>query len=140
MAPLKVIEPSGAFRCDPHPRTLRKAREQIKVLVNDEASPSRIRTYWLCFLRWWTNTCPSWSVESFVSEFFERCWDPRDHCDREIHSKGSYRFTGRGISVGCRLVSWQSTESLLKKCRTARRRTRNPARLHPRAALAAAPQ
>jgi hypothetical protein len=43
-------------RIVPHPRTLRKAREQVKSMVIDEASPRRIRNYLHRWVIWWAMT------------------------------------------------------------------------------------
>ena len=41
-----------ALRIAPHPRTLRKAREQIRWMVTDEVSLPKIRNYFARWLRW----------------------------------------------------------------------------------------
>lgn len=44
----------------PHPRTLRKAREQVKHMVIDEVSPRRIRNYLHRRAAWWVKTSDAW--------------------------------------------------------------------------------
>jgi RNA-directed DNA polymerase len=43
-------------RLAPHPRTFRKAREQVKTLVSDQVSPARIKDYLQKWARWWGAT------------------------------------------------------------------------------------
>jgi hypothetical protein len=42
----------------PHPRTLRKAREQVKYMVIDEVSPRRIRNYLQRWAAWSSSHSP----------------------------------------------------------------------------------
>ena len=57
--PLYPTEPA-LDRIVPHPRTLRKARENVKAMVNSGVSPWRIRSYLHRWSTWWVGTAQSW--------------------------------------------------------------------------------
>jgi hypothetical protein len=59
----------------PHPRTLRKAREQIKWMVHDGFSTQTIRRYLHRFALWWANTSDTWTYEALLAAFASSCWD-----------------------------------------------------------------
>ena len=63
-------------RIVPHPRTLRKARESVKQMVNTGVSPRRIRSYLDCWSTWWVRTSETWSKQDLLVWFIEVCRDP----------------------------------------------------------------
>ena len=67
----KKLEP---FRIVPHPRTLRKAREQIQCMVADGASLPQTRIYIRRFVMWWVKTVVSWSYNELVESLIQSCW------------------------------------------------------------------
>jgi hypothetical protein len=63
------------MRTVPHPRTLRKAREQVKHMVIDEVSPRRIRHYLHRWITWWVNTSSTWPYQELCNDFIKVCWN-----------------------------------------------------------------
>ncbi len=63
-------------RIVPHPRTLRKAREQVKQMVKDGVSPGRIRSYLHRWGAWWVRTSETWGYQDLFVWFLEVCRDP----------------------------------------------------------------
>ena len=63
------------LRMIPHARTLRKAREQVKCMVIDGASPRRIRNYLHRWTRWWANASDTWHYLEILQQFIDVCWD-----------------------------------------------------------------
>ena len=63
------------FRIVPHPRTLRKAREQLKWIVKDGVSLRRTRNYLRRFVFWWVRTSEVWQYEELLEWFVSTCWD-----------------------------------------------------------------
>ena len=61
------------IRIVPHPRTLRKAREQVKYMVIDGFSARRIRNYLHRWGMWWTNTSATWQYQELLQHFIEVC-------------------------------------------------------------------
>lgn len=59
----------------PHPRTLRKAREQVKHMVIDEVSPRRIRNYLHRWAAWWVKTSDAWQYQELLQWFIDVCWN-----------------------------------------------------------------
>ena len=59
----------------PHPRTLRKAREQVKQMVIDGLSAQRIRCYLHLWSLWWVRTSGSWQYQELLEWFLRACWD-----------------------------------------------------------------
>ena len=62
-------------RIVPHPRTLRKARENVKAMVNSGVSPCRIRIYLHRWSTWWVGTAQSWQYQKLLEWFLNVCWD-----------------------------------------------------------------
>ena len=62
-------------RIVPHPRTLRKAREQVNAMVNSGVSPRRIRSYLHRWSTWWVGTAQSWQYQELLEWFLNVCWD-----------------------------------------------------------------
>jgi len=62
------------LRIVPHPRTLRKARENIKAMVNDGVSLQKIKTYFRHFVIW-VNTSELWTYEELLGWFIRACWN-----------------------------------------------------------------
>lgn len=69
------IASSMPLRMIPYARTLRKAREQIKCMVIDGASPRRIRNYLHLWTRWWANASDTWVYHEILQWFVDACWD-----------------------------------------------------------------
>ena len=63
------------IRIVPHPRTLRKAREQVKYMVIDGTSILRIRNYLNRWVMWWVNTSEAWLYHEILQWFVDACWD-----------------------------------------------------------------
>ena len=64
-----------ALRMIPHARTLRKAREQVKSMVTDGASPRHIRKYLARWIQWWNETVDDWSKNKLIQWFCRACFD-----------------------------------------------------------------
>lgn len=60
-------------RIVPHPRTLRKAREQVKYMVIDGVSLRRIRNYLHRWITWWVRTVESWQYRELLQWFADVC-------------------------------------------------------------------
>jgi hypothetical protein len=60
----------------PHARTLRKAREQVKAMVDDEVSLPRIKAYLNQWLRWWQRTSSTWDYTELSHAYIKSCWNP----------------------------------------------------------------
>ncbi len=58
----------------PHARTIRKAREQVKMMVALGFSIRRIKHYLKKWAIWWVETAETWDVEALLSWFIETCW------------------------------------------------------------------
>jgi hypothetical protein len=63
------------MRIVPHPRTLRKAREQVKYMVIDGTSARRIRHYLHRFITWWVNTSGTWAYQELCNDSIKVCWN-----------------------------------------------------------------
>ena len=63
------------MRTVPHPRTLRKAREQIKYMVEDGFSIPKIRNYLYRWAMWWVNASNTWQHHELLKWFLDSCWD-----------------------------------------------------------------
>lgn len=64
----------------PHPRTLRKARENIKSMVTDGLSAQKIRQYLHRWVTWWAMTSNTWQYQELLRWFIEVCWhEPAAH-------------------------------------------------------------
>ncbi|KTD60314.1 hypothetical protein Lsan_2092 [Legionella santicrucis] len=61
----------------PHARTLRNAREQVRLMVIDGFSVPRIRRYLNAWLTWWVKTSQSWRYQTVLSQFIHTCKDSR---------------------------------------------------------------
>lgn len=62
------------MRIVPHPRTLRKAREQVKHMVINEVSPRRIGNYLHRWVTWWVRTSDVWQYQELLQWFIDVCW------------------------------------------------------------------
>ncbi len=60
----------------PHARTLRKAREQVKMMVVDGASLCQIKNYLSRWVYWWVKTSSCWNYNELVNRYIDSCWDP----------------------------------------------------------------
>ena len=63
------------LRVVPHPRTLRKARENVKWMVNDGVSHRKTRNYLHHFVIWWVKTTELWTYEELLELFIRTCWE-----------------------------------------------------------------
>ena len=59
----------------PHARTLRKAREQVRLMVIDGFSTPRIKRYLNAWLVWWMRTSQSWHYQTVLLQFIHHCRD-----------------------------------------------------------------
>ena len=64
-------------RIVPHPRTLRKARENVKQMVADGVSRQRIKNYLSSWVNWWVRTSETWSYLELLNWYREACHDER---------------------------------------------------------------
>lgn len=62
------------IRITPHARTLRKARENVRLMVAEQVSPAQIKRYFVQWARWWVKTANTWDFQSLVVEFIGTCW------------------------------------------------------------------
>lgn len=61
----------------PHARTIRKAREQVKVMVATGFLPKKIMAYLKNWALWWVKaTAKTWDYQTLLSQFIESCWQP----------------------------------------------------------------
>lgn len=58
----------------PHARTLRKAREQVKIMVVTGFSTLEIKKYLKHWAEWWVKSAETWDVETLLSWFIKTCW------------------------------------------------------------------
>ena len=63
-----------ALRITPHARTLRKARENVRLMVADQVSPAKIRRYFSRWLHWWVNASNTWKTHQLLQSFMNGCW------------------------------------------------------------------
>ena len=75
--PIPSHSPLEPIRIVPHPRTLRKAREQVKQMVHDGFSIQSIRRYLHRFVLWWVNTAETWTYDEILILYQETCWNKR---------------------------------------------------------------
>ncbi len=68
-------ENSGQISIIPHARTLRNAREQVRLMVIDGFSTARIKRYLNAWLTWWVRTSQSWHYQTVLSQFIYYCRD-----------------------------------------------------------------
>jgi hypothetical protein len=59
----------------PHARTIRKAREQVKMMVATGFSIRQIKHYLKKWASWWSKTAETWDIEALLSWFIETCWE-----------------------------------------------------------------
>src|SRR5205823_2064574 len=61
----------------PHARTIRKAREQVKVMVATGFLPKKIMAYLKNWALWWIKTTANtWDYQTLLSQFIKSCWQP----------------------------------------------------------------
>ena len=116
------------IRIVPHPRTLRKAREQVKYMVIDGTSSRRIRNYLHRWVTWWAMTSKTWQYQELLQWFIDVCWhEPTAHYAAglsQLHFKRSH--TELFSDFGCCCISSASLMflcdiSMPKRIRVARR-------------------
>ena len=57
------------------PRTLRKARSQVKLMVEDGGSPRKIKDYLHRWVMWWVRTTDNWHYHELLEWYLNGCWD-----------------------------------------------------------------
>lgn len=67
---------SATFCVIPHARTLRKAREQVKMMVADDVSLPKIKKYLSRWVYWWVRTSSCWNYCELVNRYIHSCWNP----------------------------------------------------------------
>jgi hypothetical protein len=92
-------ETYASDRIIPHPRTLRKARENVKHMVADGVSRPKIRSYLFRWLCWWATTSNKWKRPELLTWLIKSCWDQRSkqiaketyqHYFKELHTKFAF--------------------------------------------------
>lgn len=68
-------------RIVPHPRTLRKAREQVNQMVVTGLSARRISSYLHRWSSWWVGTSEHWTYQELLWWFFNSCWESNPAAD-----------------------------------------------------------
>lgn len=63
------------IRIRSHPRTLRKAREQVKQMVRNGFSAQQIKSYLCRWTVWWVSTSKTWDYNELLIWFIDACWD-----------------------------------------------------------------
>lgn len=86
----------------PHPRTLRKAREQVRVMVLDGLSAQRIRSYLHRWVAWWATTSNTWQYQELLQWFMDVCWH---ETTRHTMPKASISFISTNYSPRCCFLS-----------------------------------
>jgi hypothetical protein len=71
---ISKTQQSELLRIVPHPRTLRKAREQVKQMVISGSSAHRIRNYLHRWVAWWSKTSNTWHYQELLRWFIDACW------------------------------------------------------------------
>jgi len=61
----------------PHARTLRKARENLKWMVNDGVSRLKTRNYLHRYVIWWVRTAEIWTYEALLTSYIQSCWNSK---------------------------------------------------------------
>lgn len=96
-------QPHEPIRIVPHPRTLRKARENIKSMVADGLSAQKIRRYLHRFVAWWAMTSDTWQYQELLRWFIDVCWhEPTAHYAAglyQLHFKRSHIQTVSVLGV-----------------------------------------
>jgi RNA-directed DNA polymerase len=62
-------------RSIPHARTLRHARERIKLMIADGFSTRQCRLYLQQWARWWVCIVPTWQLLELLERFKNQCFD-----------------------------------------------------------------
>jgi hypothetical protein len=71
---LAHLQQNGLFSIVPHARTLRKAREQVKLMVADGNSTQQIRNYLRLWSMWWVQTSEIWDYQTLLTWLLQSCW------------------------------------------------------------------
>lgn len=61
-------------RIAPHPRTLRKARENVRLMVADGLSAQKIKKYFFRWAQWWVRAANTWDFKTLIEQFVRSCW------------------------------------------------------------------
>ena len=73
--PISNNQSHAPIRIVPHPRTLRKARTQVQLMVATGFSTRRIRSYLHRFVLWWVNTTRIWNYDELIKWFVDASFD-----------------------------------------------------------------
>jgi len=57
-------------------RELHRAREQVKAMVNDDASLPQIKAYLNQWGQMWQKTSSTWNYKERSHAYIKSCWDP----------------------------------------------------------------
>lgn len=82
------VQKNELMRIVPHPRTLRKAREQVRLMVFDGLSAQRIRNYLHRWVAWWVMTSETWQYQELLRWFIDVCW----HVPTAHYAAGLYQL------------------------------------------------
>lgn len=93
-----------AIRILPHPRTLRKARENVTWMVTHGVSHRKTKNYLHRFVLWWQKTAEVWQYIELLQWFIESCRAPQP---KAVAAALLHVATLRGpeSSIDCRLVA-----------------------------------
>ena len=96
--PLGNIDmPNSCMKIVPHARALRKAREQVNIMVADGHSTREIRNYLRRWGMWWVHASEVWHYQTVLQWFFQACWEnspARNYAVGLIASMLVYNETG----------------------------------------------
>ena len=98
-----IYQTSESSRIVPHARTLRKAREQVKYMVEDGASRRQIRKYLVRWLCWWVRASNTWKKEQIAQWYLQTCWEQT----AAIIAADSFEpyLTSLRIQAGCEILA-----------------------------------
>ncbi len=77
-------------RIAPHPRTLRKAHEQVKQMVINGVSLRRISNYLYRWSTWWAGPSECWDYLELLGWFFNACRESNPAAGLLLKAKTSY--------------------------------------------------
>ena len=102
--PVSEHQKHEPIRIVAHPRTLRKAREQVRLMVLDGLSAQRISNYLHRFIAWWAMTSSTWQYQEILRWFIDVCWHEatsnyalalyQRHYLKRLHTSGSVLMMG----------------------------------------------
>jgi hypothetical protein len=89
------------LRIVPHPRTLRKARENVSFMVKNGVSLQKTRSYLHHFVVWWVKTTEIWTYEKLLESFIQACWERPAAAIAAGLLQRRARILGNGFSTDC---------------------------------------